>query len=391
MSGNASAPRPETLALDTWIRAVLSRRDIECSHSAGGGVLFLAPGLHSIPVTLIRDAVLEPVDKLAWLVIFQSGTETGGGGEFPSYKTITTDANVGSSATVSRALAVLRLARWLTLVSQDNLKASRTPGNVYALHGAPLALADTLFLDTAYPEFVAKSRTHHHARVRALATKQHAVLDQHRDATPWRHTCDTFLTREPESAERLRPPRAASEVVDTLQNSKSCSSKQLQDLKTLKKTTTTPTEQRSNHSAREAAKIEGLVLPRRLTRAQHPAVAGYLADVPDGDRQAVLDELAGRLNAEQRGAKPVYDVLRYLHQLCHLARAGDFVPNLGVAVRKARDERGPMPTDLSSHAPPRSAEPSDREAGLRALAEIRESLGMSFRVNTTKPRDDSSR
>ena len=193
-------------------------------------------------------------------------------------------------------------------------------------------------------------------------------------------------------AERSGVPHKATECIDTLQNSKSCSSKQLQDLKTVKKTTTTtPTEQHSDTSAREAVALAGLVLPSRLAPAQYSVVARYLADIPEADRQAVLDELAGRIDAEQRGAKPVYDALRYLHQLCHRARAGDFVPNLGVAVRKARDAQSQVPTDPTSPTAPRPTEPVDREAGLRALAEIRETLGMSLRVNTREDPDASGR
>jgi hypothetical protein len=30
----------------------------------------------------------------------------------------------------------------------------------------------------------------------------------------------------------------------------------------------------------------------------------------------VLDELQGRLESEQKGMKPVYDELRFLHSLC---------------------------------------------------------------------------
>jgi hypothetical protein len=383
MPGYANAPRPETLALDTWIRAVLSRRDTEWSLAASGSVLFLEPGLHAIPASLIRDAVLEPVDKLAWLVIHQAGTDAGGWGEFPSYKAITATANVGSSATVSRALSVLRLTRWLTQVSRDNLPAWTVPGHVYVLHGAPLALTDTLFLDTAFPDFVRKARTHHHARVRALAEAQCAFLVQQQAQDPCTDGCDIGSSAETETVEQPAMAGTAASKTEALQNSKSRSSK-LPVLKTTKKTTTTKTtttEQRSNSPACEAVTLEGLVLPVRLTPAQYPTVARYLTHVPDRDRQAVLDELAGRLEAEQRGARRVYDALRYLHQLCQRARAGEFVPNLGVAVRNARQAANGITATPPPVPPPRSEDPIDREIAQRALAEIRETLGMSLRVN----------
>ncbi|MEQ8516013.1 MAG: hypothetical protein RIC38_10450 [Chromatocurvus sp.] len=134
--------------------------------------------------------------------------------------------------------------------------------------------------------------------------------------------------------------------------------------------------------------LETLVLPSRLAPSQHPAVARYLADVPAVNRQPVLDELAGRLNAEQRGATPVHDVLRYLHQLCRRAQGGGFAPNLGVAVRDARNRHIPESPSPPPEAPAETAtETVDHELALRALAEIRETLGMSLRSPTATPPD----
>ncbi|GAB5415716.1 MAG: hypothetical protein Cons2KO_33190 [Congregibacter sp.] len=103
----------------------------------------------------------------------------------------------------------------------------------------------------------------------------------------------------------------------------------------------------------------------------------------------MLDELAGRLGAEHHGAKPVYDVLRYLNGLCQRARGGDFFPNLGVAIRQARDQRQ-SESKPKSFPPPQPSAPVDREAGLRAIAEIRASLGTSFRMNSVSDPEDCS-
>jgi hypothetical protein len=65
----------------------------------------------------------------------------------------------------------------------------------------------------------------------------------------------------------------------------------------------------------------------------------YLARVPATQRQPVLDELEGRFRAEQHGAKPVYDELRYLHHLCVQVNRGGFQPNLGLKVQGERARR----------------------------------------------------
>lgn len=389
MSGDAPVPRPETLALNAFIHAVLRHSGIERRSSAAGNTLFLAIGLRAIPASLVYDAMLDPVDKIVWQVIFQAGVDDGGCRAFPSYKTISAAANLGSSATVSRALAMLRLTRWMTCVTHDQLPQHAVSRSVQVLHCAPLSMADTLFLDPGYFDYVAKSRTHHHAKVRALAATVQHTLNSGLHPLDGCDTVDAHAVPDDKLSMKLRSSGPMDRVTATVQESKSCSSKQ-QDLKTVRKTTTTPTEQHNHHLAREAVVLEKLILPARLETAQHSIVASYLANVPDRDRQAVLDELAGRLGAEHHGAKPVYDVLRYLNGLCQRARGGGFVPNLGVAIRQARDQRQ-FEANPGSLPPSQPSAPVDREAGRKALAEIRASLGTSFRMNSVSDPEDSGR
>jgi hypothetical protein len=81
------------------------------------------------------------------------------------------------------------------------------------------------------------------------------------------------------------------------------------------------------------------VYPERLTPKQREAAVRHLAEISDGQRQAVLDELEGRLRAERHGAKPVYDELSYLRHLCGKAKAGDFEANMGLKVQLERRQR----------------------------------------------------
>ena len=82
-----------------------------------------------------------------------------------------------------------------------------------------------------------------------------------------------------------------------------------------------------------------LVYPERLTPEQRETAARQLTAIPGDLRQAVLDELEGRLRAERQGAKPVYDALSYLRHLCGKAAAGDFEANLGLKIRDERRRR----------------------------------------------------
>jgi hypothetical protein len=123
--------------------------------------------------------------------------------------------------------------------------------------------------------------------------------------------------------------------------------------------------------------LAGLIFPPRLKENQRALAARYLATVPAEHRQSVLDELAGRLQAEQHGAKPVYDELRYLHHLCKQVNQGGFVENLGLKVQTERERRRAEAECLREEAATRNQErtaPASRSHGENALAEIRKQL-----------------
>ena len=77
----------------------------------GQRVIYTGNRHGAIPVLLITDPVLEPVDKLTWIVISTQVGKDGISGTIPSYKEIARLANVGSSSTIARALAILRATR----------------------------------------------------------------------------------------------------------------------------------------------------------------------------------------------------------------------------------------------------------------------------------------
>ena len=370
----------------------MALQGVEGDGAVGGSLLILAPRLQSVPATVIREGTLSPVDRLAWMVIFQAAVEGGGTAVFPSYRALTTTANLGSSATVSRALASLRILRWMT-VNRRKAPGEGTDGlTVHTLHGHALTVADTLLLDPGYRAYLEGARAHHHARVRALAeTEWSRSQTQHTaDTALLADRCPAVTNRDCESG----VSRSATSAAEALQNSKRCSSsnKQLRKQPNQKKQKNYNNNQNpapnsaTEHVAREAVEDQELVFPAQLAPELRRVARGYLATVPEDARQAVLDELAGRLVNAQGGDSPVHDPLRYLQSLCGRARRGEFVPNLGIAVR---DRRARSPT-VSPRAEgqaesPERQEPADREAALRALAEIRESLGMSFRASTATP------
>ncbi len=123
----------------------------------------------SIPAFLIADPILEPVDKAVYNAIRlvtpnQSSSEST---SYPNYKDICRVANISSDATVSRALIILRMMRW---VSQRTISASSgVLGNVYMTHDHPLDFEMYIEINSNYDELLRSSLHHNHARVRAVA------------------------------------------------------------------------------------------------------------------------------------------------------------------------------------------------------------------------------
>ncbi len=152
-------------------------------------VLFLGNRHQSFPTAVIRDPVLEPVDKLVWMVIMLTVRETGANTAFPSYEAISRMANVSSRSTIARAIAILRASRWLTLCGRTRNASGRFRGNVYALHDEPLPLADVIHLDGDYMAFLNKAVSHGHARVRTVAQGVLASIDE--DVENGRNVCVT--------------------------------------------------------------------------------------------------------------------------------------------------------------------------------------------------------
>jgi len=407
--------RPETIALDALIKATVAKIRAQTDPSLPDSMLFIGNWHQAVPAMVIQDPVLEPVDKLVWMVIMLHARETGGRTAFPDYNTIATKTNVSSTSTISRAIAILRLTRWLTLCAKVRQKSGRFTGNVYILHDEPLPLVDALYLDEEYMSFIAQSKDNHHARVRRVAKavlasldsdireghlgKQESIIERRLQAT---HVLsDTsrnhaaggrYFTFNAAGVNQLKSPaeERISEKSDQHQNSKAdakghyssgCSSNYI-------KTTTTTTTQNTDNEKKAFSEPrqsmplptdQTLIYPPRLSENQKLLADRYLAMIAPEDRQLVLDELQGRLSSEQKGMKPVYDELRFLHSLCKAAQKDEFVPNLGIKVAEARKERVlhvQPPENEAQKAKTAEEQERSRAYAREQLAMLRASLNM---------------
>ena len=406
MAAEEPSLRPETCALDALIKATIQRAKVNTDATSPDIMLFMGNWHQAIPSLVIQDPVLEPVDKLVWMVIMLQARETGGRTAFPSYDRLASKANVSSTSTISRAIAILRLTRWLTLCAKVRGKGGQFKGNVYVLHDEPLPFVDALHLDVQYMQFLEQSVEHHHARVRVVAQGVLDSLDegirsgqdisQSESSLEQRSQAVKTLSNTSNNQDSARRYFAFSaNVLNQLKNtrpSKNLSeNNQNQNSKTVEKshyssgcshnkltTTTTPTQNSVNNENVFSENTESLIYPRRLSNNQKVLADRYLAMIDPQEQQLVLDELQGRLASEQKGMKPVYDELRFLHSLCKAVQQGEFISNLGIKVAEARVAR------QQSLLPPEavqkkevSAEEKQRahEFGLQQLVKLRQLLG----------------
>lgn len=350
MNENPTGVRPETFALDTLIKQTIERSD-----SRSTSRLF-ADNRHALfPGMVIQDPVLEPIDKLVWMAIRLQAHEAGGVTTFPGYETISKTVNVSSSATISRALTILRLTRWLTLCTKHSVASRRSHTNVYALHDEPLPFADVSYLDSGYQLFLRESSEHYHARVKAIARGLLEDVDEGIESN-----CRVIAKEKPvkssegksatvEEKIQFRYFSFSGKVMNELRShspGKNCHGYTVQKIKadenSVQNLKTTASKEKDSHpqNIKTVRKRDrSLIYPRRLSERHRDVVDRHLGSVPANQRQALLDEMEGRIRAEQLGMKPLFDELNYLKTLCKALNKGVFELNLGIKVQEERKAR----------------------------------------------------
>ncbi len=410
MDEPASGVRAHAQALDALIREAVVRAQAGKEGVESDAMLFLGNRHQSFPALMVRDPVLEPVDKLVWMAIMLTVYRSTGNTAFPGHDAIGRIANISSRSTVARAIAVLRATRWLTLCARVRSARGRFSGNVYALHDEPLGLADALHLDDGYMAFLEASLNHIHARVRAVVR---AVLDSMdedigagRDVLAQIHllqrrlesmalsgeagTSRRFFAFTASTVRQLWGQSGSTEAQDIHrdQNSNTVNhhdqnSVMVSSSSNINKTTTTTPGVTEKKSAPGCGEFRSLVWPSRLDANQRIIAERYLRTIGAEHRQTVLDELEGRFRAEAKGMDPLYDELSFLHALCKAVTAGKFNPRLGLRV--CSDRTGRAKTRMSASTP-RIAEPAEETAEQRIermaharehMAKIRAILGMA--------------
>jgi hypothetical protein len=355
------------------------------------GFLYSGNRHESVPRALFLDRRLTPLERNAWQV-FRLQLNDDGVTAFPTYDQLRPYlasmpcAAQASHETVARALTLLRLTRWLSLVRRRrDPKTGRTQGNLYVLHDEPLSPFEAMQLDPDYLDLVNQALTHAAKAVqvvgmntlreiakdpllsgRTLPTRLQVLaqrMARHGWTTPgypqegsdheFEEGQEALLRKDARpSSESEAGPKPAPD--GSLRNPKEDRTEVLSNR--IKEVRTVP----------RARALQNLRLPERFLRLKDEQQAGALValqQVDEAQRQAVLDEWAARC-----GGSTVRNPAGYLFGIIQKAIRGEFKAWAGEG---ASTQPAPLPPAPSS---PPASRVTDPEVARVYLAKLREAL-----------------
>ncbi|WP_449425293.1 STY4528 family pathogenicity island replication protein [Rhodanobacter lindaniclasticus] len=385
-SGGTGPIALSTLLDDTLRRLEPSR---PTAPAPSDGFLYSGNRHESVPRVPFFDRRLTPLERNAWQV-FRLQLNEDGLTAFPTYEqlrpflTSMPCVPKASHETVARALTVLRLTRWLSLVRhRRDARTGRIQGNLYVLHDEPLSPYEAMQLDPDYLGLVSQALTHASKAVqrvgyhvlqeltedpllsgRVLPTRLHVLTQRMADRT-WgeaeSYPQDAIIHESEEGGDvPLRNEKhlpSESEVGQKpamhapFRNPKQDRTSVLKDR--IKEVRTVP----------RARELQDLRLPSRFLDLKEEQQAGAmvaLQQVVGAQRQAVLDEWAARCRNST-----VRNPAGYLFGIIQKAIRGEFKAWASQAVAPAA---AAPPPDVTAASKPASPEVAQAHlARLRAL------------------------
>jgi len=356
----------------------------------------------SVPRALFLDRRLTPLERNAWQV-FRLQLQSDGVTAFPTYDQLRPYlasmpcAAQASHETVARALTLLRLTRWLSLVRRRrDPKTGRILGNLYVLHDEPLTPFEAMQLDPDYLGLVSQALTHAAKAVqivgmntlreiaedpmlngRTLPTRLQ-VLAQRMARNKW---ADASYPQAPVDHESEEGQDGLLRNLDGPSSESEAGLKPAPDgsLRNPKEDRTVRMDRINQvRTVPRAKALQHLRLPERLLRLKDEQQSGALVALQQVDeslRQAVLDEWDARCRNSA-----VRNPAGYLFGIIQKAIRGEFKAWAG--------EGGSPSTPPAPSPPPRPAAPAPsarplapngpgREAARAYLAKLRSTLGDS--------------
>ncbi len=359
------------------------------STPGGDGFLYSGNRHESVPRALFLDRRLTPLERNTWQV-FRLQLNDDGVTAFPTYDQLRPYLAAmpcgaqASHETVARALTLLRLTRWLSLVRRRrDPKTGRILGNLYVLHDEPLTPFEAMQLDPDYLGLVSQALTHAAKAVQIVG--MHTLKEIAEDPLLSGRTLPTRLQvlaqhmarhgRTTASYPQEGADHESEEGQDAPLRNGECPSSESEvgptsapdgSLRNPKKDRTVRKDRIDEvRTVPRAKALQNLRLPERFQRLKEEQQAGAiiaLQQVEETQRQAVLDEWAARCRSST-----VRNPAGYLFGIIQKAIRGEFKVWAGQAVHENAPSTPLSPGDSASA-------PSTREVALQHLAKLRDKL-----------------
>lgn len=365
---------------------------------AQDGFLFSGNRHESVPRSLFLDRRLTPLERNAWQVIRM---QLNGDGltALPTYEqlrpllAVMPCGPVASTETVARALTLLRLTRWLSLVRRRrDQRSGRIMGNLYVLHDAPLTPFEAMQLDADYLGLVSQALTHASKAVQSvgqyvlqevaddpmlrggvLPTRLQVLTEQLVDGAQKQQTQGESYPQDAHTGDSEGGRASLLRIPDPPSSDSESGRK--------------PAPERSLRNPKEARtgsfrigertvlrgcerEMDGLRLPAEFLSLKDEQQSGALAamrQVAQEQRQAVVDEWAARCRDSA-----VRNPAGYLFGLIQRAMRGEFKAWAGAGVGKSPAPDIPTPPPRPPPPPPAPApKPASPEVARAHLERLR--------------------
>jgi len=355
----------------------------------------------AIPRSIWVDPVLDAVDVRCWGLIRTQAVS--GSTVIVSLSQLLKSQLHYSKATLSKVIYVLRLTRWISLCSEQRSNDSgQFKNKIYAIHDAPLAIQDGIYLDSHYLEFVRAQLTHTNKKIRKIAQSIWKAIhesvehDRYFLNPPLSQPIDDFIRQLNQATSQVQFLNLAKNdpihrvqllnlgkhhrvhyLNSVIKNDKNIEKQTHNDLVQKmnaalcsslvininnKKTTTTNTPDIEKKIRPQIP----LVFPKEFNHNEIKLAEIYLTRIEPELQQAFLDEAAGQIQAKRNSTRPIRNPIAYLSWLCHEYGQGrTLLTSLGVrhgenrerkalieqqrsAKQTSQPDSGANPTDLSS-------------------------------------------
>lgn len=364
---NTSAVTPRTAALAAYIEQMAKRFEESpdfLGEKQKDMLLYLGNWHDTVPRLLLYDPLLNSNDKVVWITHKTCSD--------PRMATAAPDAGwVAEQLKIARNSAMwstqmLRVTRWLSLCARIKIRDDKGQfsgyKHIHALHDEPVTLADALYLDPGYIDFLRGLQSHSYSRLSQAACRVLAEIQEDIEAGKDTLAATTLprvearlvaqqeigmieasgtgsVVADPFFSGRITAAQILStgSEITAAQNlscgeSSSCSSY-------IYKKTTTTTDGYIKPPRARADLAADLAFPTALSPQEQQLALLPLERIAPDARQDVLDQLAWRIFDGKASGNLVRNHLAYLAQLCNEVVAGTFVFSGGQRIREARERQ----------------------------------------------------